>query len=503
MLSRNIISENTLRRPRTLFTIGILTLCITLFLSYERLKNSAFGPFQDFQDFLEPVDDEQGPVGAVADAERLAYQSILDKLPSASYGTSARPPLKGMPETTVDTLSEHYVPAADSRGEPTKDGAGARRLVIVGDVHGQKRALEDLLEEVRFDNTKGDHLIFTGDLVNKGPDSAGVVALAMELGAHSVRGNHEDRVLLAHAAMTKEPSGAELEATVAAFDKFKINENDGEADPAAALEAHQAAEAALSKGDRRDRETARSLSDEQVRWLARLPIILRIGPVPRGAEAPGFENLVVVHAGLVPNVSLENQDPWAVMNMRTITHPVDELRRDAVREYLVERAKGQVSGNRGALAKLQEVDDAAIDRELEKIAAWQGVRSEDAAPLPSSGRDGTYWYEEWSKYQERLVKKQKKDEKKHKKDEKKHKKNDGQKEQEEDTQRQPVTTIVYGHDAKSGLRVPKEHGKGYTFGLDSGCVYGKQLTALVIETREGEAVYEVVQVDCDKATNVD
>lgn len=39
-----------------------------------------------------------------------------------------------------------------------------------------------------------------------------------------------------------------------------------------------------------------------------------------------------------------------------------------------------------------------------------------------------------------------------------------------------MMTVVYGHDARSGLAIEQ-----YTKGLDSGCVKGKQLTALVIE----------------------
>lgn len=37
-------------------------------------------------------------------------------------------------------------------------------------------------------------------------------------------------------------------------------------------------------------------------------------------------------------------------------------------------------------------------------------------------------------------------------------------------------TVIYGHDARSGLSIEK-----HTKGLDSGCVKGNQLTALVIE----------------------
>ena len=67
------------------------------------------------------------------------------------------------------------------------------QTVIIGDVHGCLTELDALLRKVRF--TKGDRLVLVGDLVAKGPDSAGVVARARELGALAVRGNHDERVL--------------------------------------------------------------------------------------------------------------------------------------------------------------------------------------------------------------------------------------------------------------------------------------------------------------------
>lgn len=505
MRATNMLSDTTLRRPRTLFAIGLLTLCLTLVLSYERIKSSAFSLFQE----LVPADEGETMIVTVSDQENKDYKSIFNNLPPMSYGTASRPPLKGMPKMTIDRLPERYVPAAAG----TTGSGGARRLIIVGDVHGQKKALGDLLAKVEFDNNKGDHLILTGDLVNKGPDSAGVVEMAMSLGAHSVRGNNEDRVLLAHAAMTSVPSTSDIDATTKAFEIFQVKEGeDSEKDPKAAMAAYQAGEAALSKGDRGDRETAQSLSSEQIKWLSELPVILHIGPVPLGADVPAFENLVVCHAGLVPNVALESQDPWAVMNMRTLVYPVDELRRDAVRNYLKEKAKPADGSSWGALAAEQSVDESKVDKELKKILKSQGL--EDHAgetALPSSGREGTYWYEEWSQLQEKLSKKRQKDNKKDNEEGKDVMDAKDEQDDDDDTaaegKTQPITTVVYGHDAKSGLRVPKEYGTGkmgYTFGLDSGCVYGRSLTALVIEvTEDNNTVHEIVQVDCEKGVDVD
>ena len=66
-----------------------------------------------------------------------------------------------------------------------------RRTLIVGDVHGCARELDDLLDAVRFDRTN-DRLVLVGDLVARGPDSRGVVERVAEYNGAFVRGNHDD-----------------------------------------------------------------------------------------------------------------------------------------------------------------------------------------------------------------------------------------------------------------------------------------------------------------------
>ncbi len=67
------------------------------------------------------------------------------------------------------------------------------RTIIVGDVHGCSAELEALLDRVAF--KMGDRLVFVGDLIARGPDSRGVLAIARRTGALVVRGNHEQRLL--------------------------------------------------------------------------------------------------------------------------------------------------------------------------------------------------------------------------------------------------------------------------------------------------------------------
>ncbi len=67
------------------------------------------------------------------------------------------------------------------------------RVIVIGDIHGCAREFEALLEKVA--PTKRDRVILLGDLVNRGPDSARVIALAREHVYRSLLGNHELRLL--------------------------------------------------------------------------------------------------------------------------------------------------------------------------------------------------------------------------------------------------------------------------------------------------------------------
>ena len=141
----------------------------------------------------------------------------------------------------------------------------APRTLVIGDVHGCLDEVRALVAKAGA--TTDDAIVFVGDLVAKGPDSAGVVAWARERGAVAVLGNHDDHVLEARA---------------------------GAAD---------AKEQAL--------RVAASLTDADVDWLAALPLWHRV--------AAGGKPYVVIHGGMVAGVPVEKQEREHLIAMRSVT----------------------------------------------------------------------------------------------------------------------------------------------------------------------------------------
>ncbi|PTY36607.1 hypothetical protein BGP77_04745 [Saccharospirillum sp. MSK14-1] len=68
------------------------------------------------------------------------------------------------------------------------------RDFVLADLHGHRSQLEDSLAERAFD-PKRDRLLSVGDLIDRGPDSLGCLALLDEPWFYAVRGNHEQMLI--------------------------------------------------------------------------------------------------------------------------------------------------------------------------------------------------------------------------------------------------------------------------------------------------------------------
>jgi len=240
------------------------------------------------------------------------------------------------------------------------------RQIYIGDVHGCLEELEELLRLVEPGNR--DRLLFVGDLVDRGPDSIGVLTLVQQLvetgRASVVVGNHEDKpIRLRDKAM-------------------KSGSWDG-----------------LVKSE----PWHRAATDDHYAFLRSLPLLVRSGP-----------DTLVVHGGLYPRFFEKHGAIGEI--------PTDWRRGGGKR---IERMRRFI--------RVRHIDDAG-----------------NMVPLGTEGQDTRHW-SNWY---------------------------DGR-----------AGWVFYGHDpALSPRRC------AHCTGLDTGCVFGGQLTAAVVRDGTPPAEAEFISV---------
>lgn len=180
-----------------------------------------------------------------------------------------------------------------------------------------------------------------------------------------MRGNHEDKVLL-----SIQEAAEYHDTTIPRPDVDSIEPTPNDAD-----------EQDAAYRNPKLLKLAKSFTHPQLSYLQSCPVILRVGTIG------SLRNIAIVHAGLMPDVALEHQDPFQVMNMRTI--------------------------------------------DMKSL-------------LPSETRAYSPWEKYWNHQQKSMPEAER-------------------------------STVIYGHDRKRGKNIQK-----YSMGLDSGCVGGGKLTAMVI-----------------------
>jgi serine/threonine protein phosphatase 1 len=174
------------------------------------------------------------------------------------------------------------------RREPAGSVPAGRRLYAVGDVHGRLDLLDALLAAIARDDAgrqpRATTLIFLGDLVDRGPDSRGVVErlLALSDGPTPIRflmGNHEQVFLRA------------LEGDVRAL-RFLIRIGGRET-----LLSYGIGEEEYRRLDYEDliALARRQVPEAHIRFLAAFEPWIEIG------------DYLFVHAGIRPGIAIEEQ----------------------------------------------------------------------------------------------------------------------------------------------------------------------------------------------------
>lgn len=158
------------------------------------------------------------------------------------------------------------------------------RFIAIGDIHG---CISEFRELVHLLNIQpGDRVVCLGDFMDRGPDPVGCVRFAREQGFESVLGNHEEKHL-----------------------KWRRNEARALVDPKYKNGMKPMPESELAENA--------ALSDDDLAWLKSLPTILQ--------PLPGY---VVVHGGLFPGTSLEDQDQEKILRLRYLTLEGKSISRD-------------------------------------------------------------------------------------------------------------------------------------------------------------------------------
>eukprot|EP01119_Soliformovum_irregulare_P001046 TRINITY_DN10791_c0_g1_i1.p1 TRINITY_DN10791_c0_g1~~TRINITY_DN10791_c0_g1_i1.p1 ORF type:complete len:267 (+),score=53.97 TRINITY_DN10791_c0_g1_i1:83-802(+) len=143
-----------------------------------------------------------------------------------------------------------------------------KRTIVIGDVHGCLQELHQLLEKLGYDGT--DRLIFVGDLVGKGPDGIKVVQFVRSLpNTVVIRGNHEQFCI-----------------------DYRNNLKQGIV--RGIIPTHK--------------EIVYDLDEDSWTWLENLPLSITLEEY----------NAIVVHAGMVPHLSLESNVAFDLLNIRNM-----------------------------------------------------------------------------------------------------------------------------------------------------------------------------------------
>lgn len=138
-----------------------------------------------------------------------------------------------------------------------------QRVIFISDIHGCLDELCQLLKKVSYSNS--DRVILLGDLIDRGPNSIGVIEKAMECNFESVLGNHEDKYLV-----------------------YSKDTN------------------SVKNMSNHKKQIFSEMKEKHLSWMQSLPDFIKVG------------NLVALHGGCLPNIAIENQAHNEIIRIRYV-----------------------------------------------------------------------------------------------------------------------------------------------------------------------------------------
>ncbi|KAJ3714230.1 Metallo-dependent phosphatase-like protein [Lentinula raphanica] len=378
---------------------------------------------------------------------------------SGTWLSSHRPPDFSR-YVSLDSLSVEQFPLDDVD----------KRVIIVGDIHGMFDEFQSLLAKVSY-NPVSDTLISVGDIVAKGPH-AGSMSVLNFMAAHNitaVRGNHDQKVIEWRTWLEwihTLPGGSDW--LVHVQERWDKAQEHGADDVEEWVEEQVRHDKKHSKWWKRIPEgwqlfgdhyrIAEEMTHEQYLYMVQRPVRLHV------PHAHTF----IVHAGVLasdPNYKPGNKRQ-PLSHIPTLYEPYADQERTSILRRLQE------------LAILKEVPQNLIPWVTLNM---RGVLDDNT--VTSRKKDGTPWAELYKKDMKRCAGFESKDLKKKKKG---------------SLPCHPAT-VVYGHAASRGLDINR-----WTFGLDSGCVYNRRMTALVLGAKVARDSSDTIEDEFDgEAVDID
>lgn len=452
----------------------------------------------------------------------VVFLSTVVFLASTSSTAHARGALSktfGLQSASGDGLDVEVPSAASAEGEVDASGKGknkdfekyttlrtlpgdisklGKRLIFIGDVHGSYDPLQRLMDKLDYDRDKGDTLIHVGDLIAKGSKNQEVLDWMRTNKILGVRGNHDQPVIQWRAWM--EWAGGD------SWEQYVDDLESGR--ESAAIMTLQKSGKMFPKGWEWKGEhwsLARNIKASNYAYLLSLPLVLHF---------PALHSFVV-HAGLLPANPLKSSS---------------EASQPLIATDSAASSTSAASSNSRIKEEISLLFDVPQNTDPWNLINMRSVyeSGKKIGEVTKSGKKGTPWSEIWNREMDRCDgpgewatsdTTEAQAEGEHEEDVKIEVDEGAEVDETEVIERElagvaagtdaakkklscsPVT-VIYGHAAGRGLDI-----KPFSKGIDTGCVYGKQLTALVLGDTsglEGETVRVgdneglLVSVECGK-----